>query len=71
MATTFQGPFVEPLLRISLAPAPDVRLAVQKILHTLIDRHNNLDKLLKPRFVSSETDGIRNVETSSFVVWIC
>lgn len=48
MATTFQGPFMEPLLRISLAPDPDVRLVVQHILHTLIDRHNNLDKVQKP-----------------------
>ncbi|GJQ76302.1 putative protein EFR3 homolog [Trypoxylus dichotomus] len=46
--TTFPVSFLEPLLRMSLAPDPDMRLLVQKILHTLIDRHNNLEKLTKP-----------------------
>nr|CAD7405413.1 unnamed protein product [Timema poppensis] len=46
--TTFPMSFLEPLLRMSLAADPDMRLLVQKILHTLIDRHNNLEKLLKP-----------------------
>lgn len=40
--------FLKPLLEISLAPDPDMRVLVQKILHTLIDRHGNLEKLLKP-----------------------
>ena len=44
--------FLEPLLHMSLAADPDVRLLVQKILHTLIDRHHNLEKLLKPTYVS-------------------
>jgi hypothetical protein len=43
--------FLEPLLRMSLAADPDMRLLVQKILHTLIDRHHNLEKLLKPTYV--------------------
>lgn len=46
--TTFPVSFLEPLLRMSLAPDPETRLLVQKILHTLIDRHNNLEKLTKP-----------------------
>jgi len=46
--TTFPMSFLEPLLRMSLAADPDMRLLVQKILHTLIDRHHNLEKLLKP-----------------------
>ncbi|CAH0551687.1 unnamed protein product [Brassicogethes aeneus] len=46
--TTFPVSFLEPLLRMSLAPDPDMRLLVQKILHTLIDRHHNLEKLNKP-----------------------
>ncbi|XP_044744134.1 protein EFR3 homolog cmp44E isoform X2 [Coccinella septempunctata] len=46
--TTFPVSFLEPLLRMSLAPDSDMRLLVQKILHTLIDRHHNLDKLSKP-----------------------
>lgn len=45
---TFPMSFLEPLLHMSLATDPDVRLLVQKILHTLIDRHHNLEKLLKP-----------------------
>lgn len=36
---------------MSLAADPDMRLLVQKILHTLIDRHHNLEKLLKPTYV--------------------
>ncbi|KAK4885965.1 hypothetical protein RN001_002236 [Aquatica leii] len=45
---TFPISFLEPLLRMSLAPDSDMRLLVQKILHTLIDRHGNLEKLSKP-----------------------
>ncbi|XP_065171331.1 protein EFR3 homolog cmp44E isoform X2 [Atheta coriaria] len=45
--TTFPISFLEPLLRMSLAPDPDMRVLVQKILHTLIDRHHNLEKLTK------------------------
>ncbi|XP_071054459.1 protein EFR3 homolog cmp44E isoform X2 [Onthophagus taurus] len=45
---TFPVSFLEPLLRMSLAPDPEMRLLVQKILHTLIDRHSNLEKLTKP-----------------------
>ncbi|GAB6029335.1 hypothetical protein CHUAL_005104 [Chamberlinius hualienensis] len=48
MTTTFQNQFMQPLLRVSLAPDPDTRLVVQQILHTLIDRHNNMDKVQKP-----------------------
>lgn len=46
--TTFPVSFLHPLLRMSLAPDPDMRLLVQRILHTLIDRHRNLEKLSKP-----------------------
>ncbi|XP_046474294.1 protein EFR3 homolog cmp44E isoform X1 [Neodiprion pinetum] len=46
--TTFPISFLEPLLRMSLAPDPEMRLLVQKILHTLIDRHRNIDKLATP-----------------------
>lgn len=46
--STFPISFLEPLLRMSLASDADMRLLVQKILHTLIDRHHNLDKLLRP-----------------------
>lgn len=40
--------FLERLLRMSVGPNPDMRLLVNKILHTLLDRHRNLEKLLKP-----------------------
>ena len=40
--------FLEPLLRMSVAPNPDMRLLVHKILHTLLDRKQNLSKLLVP-----------------------
>ncbi|XP_044264219.1 protein EFR3 homolog cmp44E isoform X1 [Tribolium madens] len=46
--STFPVSFLEPLLRMSLAPDPEMRLLVQKILHTLLDRHQNLEKLTKP-----------------------
>lgn len=47
-STTFPISFLEPLLRMSVAPDSDMRLLVQKILHTLIDRHHNIDKLQSP-----------------------
>jgi hypothetical protein len=50
-SNTFPLSFLEPLLHMSLAADPDMRLLVQKILHTLIDRHHNLEKLLKPTYV--------------------
>ncbi|KAF7284398.1 protein EFR3 homolog stmA isoform X2 [Rhynchophorus ferrugineus] len=61
--TTFPVSFLEPLLRMSLAPDPEMRLLVQKILHTLIDRHNNLEKLHKPGLSVLELD--LNIEKSS------
>ncbi|XP_030764003.1 protein EFR3 homolog cmp44E isoform X2 [Sitophilus oryzae] len=61
--TTFPVSFLEPLLRMSLAPDPEMRLLVQKILHTLVDRHNNLDKLNKPVLSVLDLDLI--VEKSS------
>lgn len=36
---------------MSLADDPDMRLLVQRILHTLIDRHRNQEKLSKPTLV--------------------
>ncbi|GLV39615.1 stambha A [Carabus blaptoides fortunei] len=48
LSTTFPLSFLHPLLRMSLAPDPDMRLLVQRILHTLIDRHRNQEKLSKP-----------------------
>jgi len=39
--------FLDPLLRMSLGQDPEVRLLVQYIFHSLIDRHDNRDKLKK------------------------
>ncbi|XP_050305560.1 protein EFR3 homolog cmp44E isoform X2 [Anthonomus grandis grandis] len=61
--TTFPVSFLEPLLRMSLAPDPEMRLLVQKILHTLMDRHGNLEKLSKPALNISELD--LNIEKCS------
>ncbi|KAJ8306182.1 hypothetical protein KUTeg_016727 [Tegillarca granosa] len=47
MANTFPPEFLQPLLRISLLEDPIMRLIVQEILHTLIDRHDNTNKLLR------------------------
>lgn len=40
--------FLKPLLQLSLAPEPSVRLTVQKIFHQLLDRHGNLEKIDTP-----------------------
>ncbi|CAH1183017.1 unnamed protein product [Ceutorhynchus assimilis] len=61
--TTFPVSFLEPLLRMSLAPDPEMRLLVQKILHTLIDRHGNLEKLSKLALNIADLD--LNIEKSS------
>ncbi|XP_077991157.1 protein EFR3 homolog B-like isoform X1 [Glandiceps talaboti] len=45
MATTFPISFLEPLLAISVLSDSGVRRLVQQILHTLIDRHDNIGKL--------------------------
>ncbi|XP_064486988.1 protein EFR3 homolog B-like isoform X2 [Ornithodoros turicata] len=45
LGQAFPATFLHSLLRMSLAPDPSVRVQVQSILHTLLDRHNNLVKL--------------------------
>lgn len=45
MANAFPSSFMEPLLRMSLIKDAGIRRIVQEILHTLIDRHDNLSKL--------------------------
>ncbi|XP_022250814.1 protein EFR3 homolog B-like isoform X2 [Limulus polyphemus] len=47
MAQAFPSAFLQPLLDMSLATDPAVRLVVQQIFHTLLDRHENLPKLQK------------------------
>ncbi|XP_013379018.1 protein EFR3 homolog B isoform X3 [Lingula anatina] len=45
MINAFPPAFLDPLLRMSLAYDAGIRLIVQEILHTLLDRHDNSGKL--------------------------
>ncbi|KAF3430323.1 hypothetical protein E2986_09697 [Frieseomelitta varia] len=54
--TTFPPSFLEPLLRMSLAADAEMRLLVQKIFHTLIDRHQNIIKLARPTVNVAQLD---------------
>ncbi|CAL1272043.1 unnamed protein product [Larinioides sclopetarius] len=47
MCQAFPSAFLQPLQQMSLASDPAVRLTVQQILHTLLDRHNYLASLNK------------------------
>ena len=49
MTNAFPSAFLEPLLRISLVADPGIRRIVQEILQTLIDRHDNMEKLSNVR----------------------
>ncbi|CAL8131607.1 unnamed protein product [Orchesella dallaii] len=48
LSTTFPIAFLQPLLTLSQDDDPEVRLLVQNILHTLIDRRQNREKLFTP-----------------------
>lgn len=48
LSTTFPIAFLQPLLTLSQDDDPEVRLLVQNILHTLIDRRLNREKLATP-----------------------
>ncbi|XP_025109068.1 protein EFR3 homolog B-like isoform X2 [Pomacea canaliculata] len=45
MSNAFPPEFLHPLLRMSLLEDAGMRITVQAILHTLIDRHGNTEKL--------------------------
>ncbi|KAK8390110.1 hypothetical protein O3P69_012976 [Scylla paramamosain] len=45
---TFAQSFLVRLMRLSMSSDAEVRLTVQHILHTLLDRHHNAHKLAKP-----------------------
>ncbi|KRZ98114.1 Protein EFR3 -like protein [Trichinella sp. T8] len=45
LATVLTSTFLEPLLKLALVDDSGVRLLVQRILHTLLDRHGNLETL--------------------------
>ena len=53
MSQAFPAPFLKPLLSMSLAADPSVRLTVQTIFHQLLDRHQNLTKLSRPLSLAS------------------
>ncbi|XP_076058081.1 protein EFR3 homolog stmA isoform X2 [Oratosquilla oratoria] len=52
-SAAFAQSFLVRLMRVSVARDPSVRLTVQWILHTLIDRHNNKEKFSKPTLEES------------------
>ncbi|XP_062622284.1 protein EFR3 homolog B-like isoform X5 [Saccostrea cucullata] len=59
MNNAFPPEFLQPLLRISLLEEPGLRVVVQEILHTLLDRHDNAKKLRNvciPKDVVAELD---------------
>ncbi|XP_077300597.1 protein EFR3 homolog stmA [Arctopsyche grandis] len=45
LSKAFPVSFLEPLLKMAGAPGPETRILVQRILHQLIDRRQNLDRL--------------------------
>lgn len=45
MSNAFPPEFLHPMLRMSLLKDPGMRIIVQEIFHTLIDRHDNTKKL--------------------------
>lgn len=47
MANAFPASLRTPLLQMWLADKPTMRLIVQRILHTLVDRHDNTEKINK------------------------
>ena len=48
LSTTFPMSFLQPLLTLSQDEDAELRLLVQNILHTLIDRHQNRERLNSP-----------------------
>ncbi|KAI5701005.1 hypothetical protein M8J76_001663 [Diaphorina citri] len=48
ISSAFPLAFLEPLLKILQSNDAEIRLLVNKVIHTLLDRHENLSKLHKP-----------------------
>jgi len=61
--TTFPPQFLGHLVNLLRSPEPDVRLLVLKIIHTLVDRKGNLDRLRLPT-VEPRTD--LNIQKPNF-----
>ena len=51
MANAFPSSLKNPLLQLSVVNKPTTRIIVQQILHTLIDRHDNIEKFSKIWYV--------------------
>ncbi|XP_012530283.1 protein EFR3 homolog cmp44E [Monomorium pharaonis] len=68
--TTFPPSFLDPLLRMSLAADAQMRLLVQKIFHTLIDRRRNITKLAKPTVNVAELDLVIEKASRPDVIFI-
>ena len=51
MANAFPSSLKNPLLQLSVVNTPTTRIIVQQILHTLIDRHDNIEKFSKIWYV--------------------
>lgn len=56
LATVLTSTFFEPLLQLALVDDNTVRLLVQEILHTLLDRHENLRPLEHVGYVQNVDD---------------
>ncbi|KAJ8039272.1 Protein EFR3-like B [Holothuria leucospilota] len=66
MVTTFPASFLQPLLSVSIVADPGVRLIVQEILHTLMDRHENIEKFKCNRNIPRDISELNlNVEKPS------
>ncbi|KAH7727484.1 Protein C32D5.3 [Aphelenchoides avenae] len=64
-ATVFTDSFLKTLLQLALTPDAEVRLTVQQIFHTLLDRHDNLDKLAHLQYVREVSDLQLTIEKCS------
>jgi hypothetical protein len=62
MSKAFPISFLEPLMKMSLDIDPGIRHIIQQILHTLIDRHDNLQKCAKVVLLADVNDMELNVD---------
>lgn len=65
MASAFPHEFLQPLLWMSLFEDPSMRVIVQEILHTLIDRHDNTTILRRVQLFKDITENGIKIECAS------
>ncbi|CAI5441731.1 unnamed protein product [Caenorhabditis angaria] len=65
LATVFTDSFLDTLLLLALVRDPQVRLATQKIFHTLLDRHDNASNLVHLGYELDVSDVQLTVEKCS------